>query len=181
MSVHLALFVHRVIGLAPGLYLYVRNLGHLDALRAALRPDFRWACEQPSTCPLFCLQEGDHRDFAKTVSCHQDIAADGAFSLGMLAQFEPVLRRGGPHAYRQLFWETGLIGQTLYLAAEAVGMRATGIGCYFDDLMHDRLGLRDHAWQSLYHFTIGAPVEDIRLETTTPYAERREQGSVTKL
>ena len=33
----------------------------------------------------------------------------------MLARYEPTLRERGPHAYRELFWETGLIGQALYL------------------------------------------------------------------
>jgi hypothetical protein len=42
-----------------------------------------------------------------------------------------------------------MIGQSLYLGAEAAGMRATGIGCYFDQVMHDALGLRDRTWQSL--------------------------------
>jgi hypothetical protein len=32
-----------------------------------------------------------------------------------------------------LFWETGVLGQLLYLEAHAVGISATGIGCYFDD------------------------------------------------
>ena len=49
-------------------------------------------------------------------SCHQDVAADGAFSLGMLARFEPVLRARGAAAYRELFWETVMIGKALYLA-----------------------------------------------------------------
>jgi len=111
------------------------------------------------------------RDFARTLSCHQDIAADGAFSLGMLARFEPVLRERGAAAYRELFWEAGMIGQALYLAAEAAGVRGTGIGCYFDDVLHRALGLNGHAWQSLYHFTIGAPVEDLRLRTAPPYAD----------
>jgi SagB-type dehydrogenase family enzyme len=171
VSAHLALLVHRVTGLAPGLYLYVRDLNQLDSLREALHPDFLWECEQPLESPLFKLEEADLRSFAKTVSCHQDIAADGAFSLGMLARFEPVLRQRGPHAYRELFWETGMIGQCLYLAAEAAGMRGTGIGCYFDDVMHDALGLGDQRWQSLYHFTVGAPVEDPRLRSTPAYAE----------
>jgi len=114
---------------------------------------------------------GDLRDFARTLSCHQDIAADGAFSLGMLARFEPVLRERGAAAYRELFWEAGMIGQALYLAAEAAGVRGTGIGCYFDDVLHRALGLNGHAWQSLYHFTIGAPVEDLRLRTAPPYAD----------
>jgi SagB-type dehydrogenase family enzyme len=173
VSAHLALLVHRVNDLRPGLYLYVRDLRQLDALREALDPDFLWECENPSERPLFKLKEADVRPFAKTVSCHQDIAADGAFSLGMLARFEPVLRERGPHAYRELFWETGMLGQCLYLAAEAAGMRGTGIGCYFDDVMHDALGLRDRRWQSLYHFTIGAPVDDPRLRSAPAYPEQR--------
>ncbi len=88
----------------------------------------------------------------------------------MLARFEPVLRERGAFAYRELFWEAGMIGQALYLAAEAAGVRGTGIGCYFDDVLHRALGLTGYDWQSLYHFTIGTPVEDLRLRTAPPYA-----------
>jgi hypothetical protein len=65
-----------------------------------------------------------------------------------------------------------MIGQTLYLEAEAAGIRGTGIGCYFDDEMHDLLGPSDRSWQSLYHFTVGGPVEDTRLTTLPPYGPR---------
>jgi hypothetical protein len=41
-----------------------------------------------------------------------------------------------------------MIGQPLYLAAEAAGVRGTGIGCYFDDVLHRALGLMGHDWQS---------------------------------
>jgi len=37
-------------------------------------------------------------------------------------------------------------------------------------VLHRALGLTGHDWQSLYHFTIGAPVEDLRLRTAPPYA-----------
>ncbi|HEU0202017.1 MAG TPA: SagB/ThcOx family dehydrogenase [Burkholderiaceae bacterium] len=106
---------------------------------------------------------------ATDVSCHQEIAADGAFSLAMIAEFEARLRRHGPWFYRRLFWETGVIGQVLYLEAEANGVRATGIGCFFDDPVHQVLGLKDATLQSLYHFTIGGAVEDPRLTTLPPY------------
>jgi SagB-type dehydrogenase family enzyme len=173
VRVHLVLFVHRVTELEPGLYLWVRDLKQLEALRAALSPGFLWKSEQPQELPLFELARADLRDFSKTLCCHQAIASEGAFSLGMLAHFEPTLRACGAHMYRQLFWETGIIGQSLYLGAEAAGMRATGIGCYFDDLLHHALGLRDRSWQSLYHFTIGAPVDDPRLRSAPPYPEER--------
>ncbi len=171
---HLVLFVHRVTGLEPGLYLWLRAPDDADALRQALRANLNWEAVTDSaiTAPLYRLGRGDLRDFARTLSCHQDIAADGAFSLGMLARFEPVLRERGAAAYRELFWEAGMIGQALYLAAEAAGVRGTGIGCYFDDVLHRALGLAGHDWQSLYHFTLGGPVEDPRLRTAPPYESR---------
>ena len=170
--VNLVLFVHRVTGLEPGLYLWLRAPADAEALRQNCHAKFKWepVLEAVTSVPLYRLAGGDVADFARTLSCHQDIAADGAFSLGMLARFEPVLREHGAAAYRELFWEAGMIGQALYLAAEAAGVRGTGIGCYFDDVLHRALGLTGYAWQSLYHFTIGVPVEDLRLRTAPPYA-----------
>ncbi|MGD2056230.1 MAG: nitroreductase family protein, partial [Gammaproteobacteria bacterium] len=113
------------------------------------------------------------REAARIVSCHQDIAADGAFALGMLAEFEAPLAAHGAWFYKRLYWECGVIGQVLYLEAEAAGIRSTGIGCFFDDLMHRILGLRGGRFQSLYHFTVGGPVEDPRLRTEPAYAHRQ--------
>jgi nitroreductase len=106
---------------------------------------------------------------ANRVSCDQDIAGDGYFSLGMIARLEPALRERGQWFYRRLFWECGLIGQVLYLEAEAAGGRATGIGCYYDDPVHEMLGLTGDTWQSLYHFSMGTPVEDPRITSEPGY------------
>jgi SagB-type dehydrogenase family enzyme len=174
-SVHLGLFVHRVEGLPPGLYILVRQEGKETDLRNRMDPSFLW--EKPSGCPerldLFLLKIGDARSLAAQVSCGQDIAGGGAFSLGMVAKFEEKLRGHGAWFYRNLFWETGMIGQVLYLAAEAAGIRATGIGCFFDDAVHQVFGLSGLEFQSLYHFTLGGPVEDKRLMTLPPYSRER--------
>lgn len=173
--IHLALLVHRVSGLSPGLYILVRS--REIELYSAMREEFLW--RRPDSCPehlpFYQLMQGNVRQAAGAVSCHQAIAADGAFSLGMIAEFEEALKVG-PWGYRRLFWEAGLIGQILYLEAEAAGMRGTGIGCYFDDLIHQILGLSDTHFQSMYHFTLGAPLEDIRLQTLPPYAHLLRQG-----
>jgi SagB-type dehydrogenase family enzyme len=173
--VHLLLFVHRVSGIAPGLYMLVRDAAAHERIGAATKSTFRWSSVPgcPAALPLFLLVEGDAREAAATVSCGQDIAGDSAFSAGMIAEFEPALRRHGPWMYRRLFWETGMIGQVLYLEAEAAGVRGTGIGCFFDDPVHGLLGLDGHAWQSLYHFTVGGAVEDSRLMTRAPYSPQR--------
>jgi SagB-type dehydrogenase family enzyme len=170
--IHLALFVHRVDGVEPGLYVLPRRAEAADALGAAMKRDFLW---EPVTdaLPLIRLARGDCRRLAARVSCDQDIAADGFFSLGMLSDFDASLEEFGPSFYRQLFWESGVIGQVLYLEAEAAGARGTGIGCFYDDPVHDVLGLAGHAFQSLYHFTIGMPIEDTRLTTEPGYAWER--------
>jgi hypothetical protein len=133
----------------------------------------------PAHLPLYLLAAGDYRERARLVSCHQDIAADGAFSLGMLARFADGIRARGAWWYRRLFWEAGVLGQVLYLEAEAAGVRGTGIGCYLDDAVHDLLGLTGDRFQSLYHFTAGGPVEDLRLRTLAPYAHLAGAGRGT--
>jgi SagB-type dehydrogenase family enzyme len=167
----LCLFVHRVDGLPPGVYVLMRDPTRLDAFRAACHSGFAWAHVEASDMPLYALALGDCREAAAHASCFQAIAGDGAFSLGMVADFARTLDEDGAWAYRRLFWEAGLIGQVLYLEAEAAGVRSTGMGCYFDDFVHRLidLNLAEGAWQSLYHFTVGGAVEDERLTTLLAY------------
>ncbi len=169
--VHLGLFVHRVEDFSCGLYLLLRNKIHLEELREKFERGFLW--EKPEDCPdelyLYLLKRGDYRNTSKSVSCGQDIAADGCFSLGMISAFEHPLGEYGSWFYPRLFWECGAIGQILYLQAEVSGIRSTGIGCFFDDPVHEVFGIRDMSFQSLYHFTVGGPIEDTRLTTLPPY------------
>ena len=170
-TVHLGLFVHRVDGIEPGLYLLVRNPVKMDSLKRAMHQQFAWTPPAgcPADLPLRLLEAGNAQRLATQLSCHQAIAGDGAFSLAMIAEVQEALFTHGPWFYRRLFWETGLIGQILYLEAEAAGVRATGIGCFFDDPVHRVFGLEGLALQSLYHFTVGGPVDDPRLTTLAPY------------
>jgi len=168
-AVHLVLFVHRVEGLEPGVYAFLRDAAAESDLRAAMRPEFLWERVHAATPDLFLLLPTDVTWVANRLSCDQDIAGEGFFSLGMLARFEPLLAAHGDWMYRRLFWECGLIGQVLYLEAEGAGVRGTGIGCFYDDPVHEALGLSGHAWQSLYHFCVGEPIEDTRLETSPGY------------
>lgn len=172
--VHPVLFVHRVEGLKPGLYALPRTTDAQTQMQTAMRRDFSWT--KPAGCPdqlpLFLLAETDLCKAAKVMNCHQAIASDGTFMLALLAEFDAPLKKA-PWNYRQLFWEAGLLGQVLYLEAEAAGLRGTGIGCYFDDVCHELLGLQDKTFQSLYHFTVGRPLTDERIASLPPYPERK--------
>jgi SagB-type dehydrogenase family enzyme len=165
--VHPALMVHRVDGLEPGLYMFLRDPAALSGLRQSMRSEWLWQKTGPDHLPLYLLLPYDLRDIAESICCHQDIGADSCFALGMLAKFEVALHE--PWRYRHLFWECGMLGQVLYLEAEAAGVRSTGVGCFFDDEMHALLGINDDSWQSLYHFTMGGAIDDARLSTLPPY------------
>jgi len=173
-TVHLALFVHRIDGLPSGMYWLNRNPHGrpVNDFQSSMHEQFVWTIPDncPSQLPLYLLEEGDARNLAMQLSCGQEIAKDSAFALGMVAEFDESLETFGPWFYKRLFWETGLIGQVLYLEAEAAGVRSTGIGCFFDDPVHRVLGFYPQTkWQSLYHFTVGGPTDDGRLTTLPPY------------
>ena len=170
ISVHLFIFVHRVVGLDSGLYFLVRNEEDLVDIKQNCHPYFFWKGihDAPYMPNLYLLEKGDFRREATFASCQQDIAGDGAFSVGMIAKFRENIEKN-PFLYRRLFWEAGMIGQILYLEAEAHSVRGTGIGCFFDDAVHKLLGFDDNTYQSLYHFTIGGALEDKRITTLPPY------------
>lgn len=172
-GVNLLLFIHRVAGFAPGIYLLPQTHGTAGRLQQALSRRFALTpvldTELP---PLLLLETGEAsalKRLSRALHCHQDIAANACFALGMVAEFAPRLA-GRPWAYRDLLRQAGLIGQVLYLQAEAHGVRGTGIGCFFDDPLHELLELDPiHAeFQTLYHFTVGQPMDDPRIESTPP-------------
>ena len=173
---HPVVFVHRVDGLEPGLYALPRRPEAFDALRRNLSGQFEWRKPDsaPAHLPLFRLLPADCRAVARTSSCHQMIASDSCFAMSMLGEFEPLVT-ANPWRYRQLHWEAGLLGQVLYLEAEAAGLRGTGIGCYFDDALHSMLELKSNQFQVLYNFTVGRPLTDDRITTLPAYPGRARE------
>jgi len=177
----LVVFVHRVESMATGVYLLSRGEA-ANGLRQRIEQHHTLVPvpDLPPGLPLSRIEAVEPaalQRLARSLHCHQDIAAHAHLALGMLCQFDDALA-ASPAAYRELHRQAGLLGQVLYLEAESLGLRGTGIGCYFDDAVHELLGLEDSAWQSLYHFTVGKPRIDERIETLAAYAERAERASV---
>lgn len=177
--VHPVLFAHRVDGLDAGAYLMLRDPGACEALRTAfallpLEP----VHAAPPDLPLYRLALNPAlAGTLRTLSCHQAIGADAMFVVALLGAVRMHVDPE-PYQYRALLREAGQIGQTLYMEAEAAGLRGTGIGCYFDDPVHALLGLDASAspgWQVLYHFSVGQPVADPRIISEPPYGPAREE------
>ncbi len=166
-KVHLAVFINNVEELESGLYLYLRDEEKLTHLKENLRSTFLYQKSAPN---LYLLELGDYKQNSKNISCSQEIASDGAFSLGMLCEFEENIKLSGALEYKKLYWECGSIGQQLYLEATSLSLSATGIGCFLDDAMHSLLGVKERSYQVLYHFTIGRAIVDMRLQNLHPYS-----------
>ena len=108
------------------------------------------------------LVSGDQRVAAAGLSLGQDLAGNACVAFSMIADLDRAARAHGDRGYRYAHFEAGARGQHLYLAAEALGLRATGIGAFFDDEVNRYLRVAPQ--QVIYHLAIGYPVAGPRLE-----------------
>ena len=138
--IQLYLYAHRVDGLQPGVYRF-------------------W----PEWAELEQVQAGDQRVAAAGLSLGQDLAGNSCVTFSMIGDLDRAARSYGDRGYRYVHFEAGAIGHRLYLAAEALGLGATGIGAFYDDEVHRHLNLVLSRGQVVYHFAIGHPVPDPRV------------------
>ena len=138
--IQLYLYVHRVSGLQPGVYRL-----------------------SPEGAGLEHLKSGDQRVAAAGLSLGQDLAGNACVAFSMIGDLDRATRAHGDRGYRYVHFEAGAIGHRLYLAAEALGLGATGIGAFYDEEVHRYLNLTAEQGRVVYHFAIGYPVPDYRL------------------
>jgi SagB-type dehydrogenase family enzyme len=105
------LIVHAVEGLDPGTYAYDRRAHAL--------------------LPLRC---GAFRTDAAHLGLGQTLPAEAAVNVYWLADLDPVLERFGNRGYRAAQLEAAIEGGKTYLAAYALGLGATGLTFFDDDV-----------------------------------------------
>jgi nitroreductase len=108
------------------------------------------------------IKNGDQRVVAAGLSLGQKLAGNACVAFSMIGDIERAVRAHGDRGYRYVHFEAGAIGHRLYLAAEALGLGATGIGAFYDDEVHRYPNLAPQQ-QVVYHFAIGYPVPDVRV------------------
>jgi SagB-type dehydrogenase family enzyme len=87
----------------------------------------------PQSHELRQVTEADPTETARHICLGQDMAADAGVLVVHTADLDKALNRYGDRAYRYLHLDAGHIGHRLNLAAEAVGLKASGIGGFYDD------------------------------------------------
>ncbi len=118
----------------------------------------------PEETRLEQIKSGDQRVAAAGLSLGQDLAGNACVAFSMIADLDRATAAHGNRGYRYAHFEAGAIGQRMYIAAEAQGLRATGIGAFYDEQVHRYLDLTPERGQVIYHFAIGHAVFDPRLE-----------------
>jgi SagB-type dehydrogenase family enzyme len=137
--IQLYLYAHRVEGLKPGVYRH-------------------W----PESTDLEQIKNGDQRVVAAGLSLGQELAGNACVAFSMVGDLERAVHAHGDRGYRYVHFEAGAIGHRLYLAAEALGLGATGVGAFYDEEVHRYLKLPPQQ-QVVYHFAIGYSVPDVRV------------------
>lgn len=127
------IFVNRVEGVKSGIYYFDRQKNSLNL-----------------------LEKGDFSETAKFINCFQDTAKNSAFTINMTAPFPT------NENYKSIMFESGMIGEILYLEAEAKGMRGCATGCFFDDLITKEI-LNDKNKIATLGFSIGVPLMNERI------------------
>jgi SagB-type dehydrogenase family enzyme len=143
--IQLYLYVHRVDGLPPGVYRH-------------------W----PDRRELEEIKRGDQRVIAAGLSLGQQLAGNACVAFSMIGDFDRAVGIHGDRGYRYVHYEAGAIGQRLYVAAEALGFAATGIGAFYDEAVHRFLNIRQTEGQVVYHFATGYPISDPRISAQHP-------------
>jgi SagB-type dehydrogenase family enzyme len=111
----------------------------------------------PDGTGLGLVRSGEFRREAGFLGLGQDLPADAAACLYWLVDLEPVFARLGDRGYRVAQLEAAIAGGRTYLAAYALGLGATGL-TFFDD---DVTGFfsPDAAGRSvMFHMAVGAPL-----------------------
>ncbi len=80
------------------------------------------------------LRTGDFRDIAGFLDLGQELAADAAVNVYSLVDLHHVLARLGDRGYRAVQLEGAVEGGRLYLGAYALGLSATGLTFFDDDV-----------------------------------------------
>ena len=88
----------------------------------------------PDESALELLREGEFRDEAGDLGLEQALPADASANVFFLTDLAPILERFGNRGYRLAQLEAAINGGRLYLASYALGLGATGLTFYDDDV-----------------------------------------------
>ncbi|WP_347252123.1 SagB/ThcOx family dehydrogenase [Legionella sp.] len=130
--VELFVIVSKVTGLAKGVYRYI-----------------------PEKAALEKIKEGDFSKKIYQAGLSQELLERAAFVIAWSVDFSRIGQLHGERDYRYANLESGIGGETTYLAAQARGLGACSVGAFYDDELRALLNLRNTAKHVLLLSAVG--------------------------
>ncbi|MDA0673886.1 MAG: SagB/ThcOx family dehydrogenase [Cyanobacteria bacterium] len=124
--------VHRVEGLAPGLYHHAIQHHQLEQIKT-----------------------GDLRQPLIQAGLHQEFLGEAQVCFVVTGLFQRTRWKYHERTYRYVLMEAGHLGQNLYLAATALNLNVCGVGAFFDDALNQLLAIDGETEAALYLVTVG--------------------------
>jgi SagB-type dehydrogenase family enzyme len=107
---------------------------------------------------LELLKEGDFRREAGYLGLGQEIPADASVNVYFLTDLKRVLKRFGNRGYRAAQLDAAIAGGRLYLAAYALGLGASGL-TFFDDDVTDFFSPHAAGKSVMFLIALGKPAK----------------------
>ena len=114
--------------------------------------------KHPNESALELLREGESRDQAGDLGLKQALPADASANVFFLTDLAPILERFGNRGYRVAQLEAAINGGRLYLASYALGLGATGLTFYDDDVT-DFFSPHAEGESAMFLVALGHPVK----------------------
>ncbi len=150
------LIAHAVEPLEPGVYFCRGPLGGASA-------------------SLERVKAGNFRGWTGHLCLDQPLGSDASLAFFFMADLERVLTHFGDRGYRAAQLEAGIRGGNLYLGAYGLGLGASGI-TFYDDEVTDFLGPHAHGKSCMFSVMVGHPAyQKVRYEVLSPGGAQSER------
>ena len=116
----------------------------------------------PGEDELHLVREGDFREESGHLCFEQALSADASAVAFIMADLDRVMGRFGNRGYRAAQLEAGILGGRLYLASYALGLGASGI-TFFDDEVVEFFSPHSDGKDVMFVVTLGLTAEENRV------------------
>ncbi len=117
----------------------------------------------PGEDELHLVREGNFREESGHLCFEQALSADASAVAFIMADLDRVTERFGNRGYRAAQLEAGILGGRLYLASYALGMGASGI-TFFDDEVVEFFSPHSDGKDVMFVVTLGLTAEENRVQ-----------------
>lgn len=154
-SLQFAIFIHRVAGIKPGLYVLFLNDKQMTSFRSQCKIKFKWK-ETIPRYRLFLLYEAPLDEMISDICIADPFIKDSCLTMSFVTSFKPFISTYGVSMYQRLFWEAGLVAELIRLECRLEKLDTVGHPFFYEQLFERIMGISHYEeYMNTYHLSIG--------------------------